>query len=178
MHGCAWACVPPVPVLPYSIAQRARPRASQHVLNQSQEPAAHPIFYQIIFTCGSEYNLSYSPQPISPRPSHRAKEQADHEADPQNRLEAITSRARACQSRAKARTEPQRAKPEPRASSSNLLSNNLSCGSEYNLSYPPQPISPRPSQRAKEQATARTPRKERVGEYSDKNTPSSPPHPQ
>ena len=55
------------------------------MLNQSQEPA-HPIFYHTIFTCGSEYNLSYPPQPIIPRPSYRAKEQADHEADPQNRL--------------------------------------------------------------------------------------------
>ena len=59
------------------------------------------------------------------------------------------------------------------------------CGSEYNISYPPQSItnipaestSPSSSQRAaREQSSAQTPRIERVGEYSNENTSSSPPH--
>ena len=61
------------------------------------------------------------------------------------------------------------------------------CGSEYNISYPPQTInnvpaestSPSSSQRAdREQASAQAPRIERVGEYSNENTPSSSPHTQ
>ena len=59
------------------------------------------------------------------------------------------------------------------------------CGGEYNISYPPQSItnipaestSPSSSQRAaREQSSAQTPRIERVGEYSNENTSSSPPH--
>jgi len=59
------------------------------------------------------------------------------------------------------------------------------CGSEDNISYPPQSItnipaestSPSSSQRAaREQSSAQTPRIERVGEYSNENTSSSPPH--
>jgi hypothetical protein len=59
------------------------------------------------------------------------------------------------------------------------------CGSEDKISYPPQSInnipaestSPSSSQRAaREQSSTQTPRIERVGEYSNENTSSSPPH--
>ena len=92
----------------------------------------------------------------------------------------------ACQSNAKA----SQCQVEPELSQSVLNKSRdpaqpiLTCGSEYNISYPPQTInnvpaestSPSSSQRAdREQASAQAPRIERVGEYSNENTPSSPP---
>jgi len=92
----------------------------------------------------------------------------------------------ACQSNAKA----SQCQVEPELSQSVLNKSRdparpiLTCGSEYNISYPPQTInnipaesiSPSSSQRAaREQSSAHTPRIERVGEYSNENTSSSPP---
>jgi hypothetical protein len=92
----------------------------------------------------------------------------------------------ACQSNAKA----SQCQVEPELSQSVLNKSRdpaqpiLTCGSEYNISYPPQTInnvpaestSPSSSQRAdREQASTQAPRIERVGENSNENTPNSPP---
>ena len=157
----------------WAYLQRALEKARQ-AKEQVQEPAL-PISYPSIFTCGSIIDRIFPN--AAPKPQIVLTNLSIAAPKPQIVSPNLSNVAPLS-------TAPQSLNQSQEPAQPIYYPTIFICGSEYNISYPPQSItnipaestSPSSSQRAaREQSSAQTPRIERVGEYSNENTPSSPP---